>query len=112
MNPDRRTPREWLLDRHASRQSDLDRIRQAAVASETTDTGADTVAALIRALVKPNAFAWGMLAAIWAALLAFHVAKPTRPISSQGTRVGPAAVAAFLQQLKNNDRLAQIDSGS
>lgn len=70
----KRTPQEWLLDRHADAGPMLDELRWAAL-PEPRLSGREFLGELFR----PVWPAWVALAAVWLALVAVDATSPTEP---------------------------------
>ena len=104
MNPDHRTPRDWLLARHAAATPQLDTLRRAALPAPEI-----TWREFLREIFRPNRLAWRSLAAAWLLLVLFHLTH-TRPARDPKTVApSPEAVALWLNQLKSHETFAQID---
>lgn len=105
MNPDdNKTPRDWLLARHAAASPRLDALRRAALPPPALSWGD-----FLREVFRPHRTAWRALAAAWVVLALFHLARPTPAPAPQFPAPSPAALAKWLAQLKSNETLAQID---
>ena len=99
-----RTPRDWLLARHAPANPGLDRIRRDAL-----PTPSMTWRDFLRELFSPDRTAWRTLAIVWLGLIAMHFTLGRLPRPTLANPPPPDAVAAWLAQLKSNETLAQID---
>ena len=110
-HPDPKSPRDWLLARHAPATPRLDVLRGRAL----PDGGAapsprlDSWRDLLRELFRPHLTAWRALALVWLGLIVFNFTFGRSPQPESTTPPPPEAVAAWLAQLKSNETFAQID---
>ena len=104
MNPDSKTPRDWLLSRHAAATPKLDALRRAA-RPEASITWRD----FLRELFRPHRRAWQSLVAAWLLLLLFHLAHPRPALDPNMPTPSPEAVALWLTELNSHETFAQID---
>ncbi len=104
MNPDNKTPRDWLLARHTAATPQLDALRRAALPSP-----AITWRVFVRELIQPNRAAWRTLAAVWFALVVFHFTIG-RADAGRLPDPPPAVFAAWLASLSTHELTLQTDS--
>lgn len=105
MNDDPRPPRDWLLARHAVQQSQLDALRRATLADQSTLSFAEA----LRALFLPHRRAWQALSLVWLLLLTAHLAlRHTSPRAST-LAPSPEAIAHWFPQFSSRETLAQTD---
>ena len=104
MNEKPSSPRARLLARHASMTPRLDALRRAALPV----VPAQSWRAVLHELFFPQRVAWGALATVWIGLAVFHLTLG-RPPATTSPAIPVDAVAAWLNQLKSNETLAQID---
>jgi hypothetical protein len=104
MNDEPKSPRDWLLARHAAVAPQLDRLRRSALPSPSL-TWREAFAALFR----PHRTVWRALAVVWLAMAITHFAQ-TRVIRAPlHSPPPPEALAGWLRQLKTHELLAQTD---
>lgn len=97
-----KTPREWLLARHATEQATLDALRRAALPAPELDT-----LAFLRELFVPVRAVWGSLAVVWLALLVFWSLSPKpAPLTPSSSPSLSSASPQFCLSTSN----AQIDA--
>lgn len=92
-----RTPRDWLLARHAAAGPMLDALRGAAL-PEPRLGGRE----FLRELFRPARPAWTALAAVWLVLLVIRVAQPAPP---KGAVPSPEFEAAWSTSIAQLDAL-------
>lgn len=103
MNPNDKTPREWLLNRHAHAIPTLSELR-----SQSLPLAAFTWRDLLRELFQPQKTTWKILAAIWLGLLAFHVLGPRPAPANLTFTKTPETLAVWSFQFQSNEALVQI----
>lgn len=107
MSDDPKSPRDWLLARHADATPRLNELRRAALPSPTpTPTWREVLGELFR----PHRHAWRALAVVWIALLVFHLTlgRPT-PATTSTPTPAPEAMIAWFRQLQSHETLAHLD---
>lgn len=102
---DPKTPRNWLLARHAPAQPQLDALRRAALPASAEDI---TWREFLARLFRPHRVVWQALAAVWIALVAFQLSQPSTSHRATQPAVSAEAIAAWLRQSKTHEALAQI----
>lgn len=116
MSDQKKSPRDWLLARHADTQPRLDAMRRAALRANAAMSDEFTHArlsltwsGLFFELLRPNRGVWRVLAAIWLTLVLFQLTSIRPSTSSAQSEPSSKAFTAWLSQLKSHDALAQID---
>jgi hypothetical protein len=94
-----RTPREWLLARHADAEPMLDELRRAAL-PEARLSGLE----FLRELFRPAWPAWATLAAVWIGLAVLDVSVPAL---SHPTPLGPQYAAMWATSNSQLDAFLQ-----
>lgn len=97
-----KSPRDWLLARHAPATDRLDALRGAALPESRIGWRE-----FLREVFGPQRHVWRALAVIWVGLVVFHFAT-SRPPPPRLSPPLSAAAAEWLHQLKTYDTLAQI----
>lgn len=92
----KRTPREWILDRHADAQPELDALRRSVLPEPPLD-----LRAFLRELFVPARQAWLALCLFWLAGLLWSVAQRSAPMPFSE---GPSA-EQMAQLLKTRSQL-------
>lgn len=108
MNPERQTPRDHLLARHATATPQLDALRRAALPAPASAPALGW-REVLRELFRPHRAAWCSLAATWVLLALFHFTHPRPVRDPAAVAPSPAALAAWLGQFSTHDTLAQVD---
>lgn len=112
---DPKTPRDWLLARHASTDAQLDALRRATLAQLPAVATSDATAVSLTwrealgELVRPHRVVWRALAVVW---IAMALLQFTRPDSRSPAALSPPSAEAFtawLSQLKSHETFAQMD---
>jgi hypothetical protein len=94
-------PHEWLLGRHRQATARLDALRRSAL-----PTPAMTWRQFLAELFRPHRPVWRVLALVWLILAVVHLShRPAKPPASVPST---EAFAAWLQQLKSHETLAQV----
>lgn len=101
-----KSPRDWLLARHAPAQPQLDALRRSALPAHLEDI---SVREFLARLFRPQRRAWQTLALIWLALLALQFSQRSVDSHTGRASVSPEAFAAWLAQAKTHEALAQIN---
>jgi hypothetical protein len=96
--------REWLLARHQSATPQLDALRRSVLPA-----AAPTRGAFLRELFAPHRIAWRALAAVWIALLVFHLTLGRPGRASRLPAPPPAAFAAWLAAANSHEAPVQTD---
>jgi hypothetical protein len=104
MNDEPKSPRDWLLARHAAAAPQLNRRRRAALPAAPL-TWHEALAALFR----PHRIAWRTLAVIWLMMAIAHLAQTRASREPSHSAPPPEALAGWLRQLKTHEILAQTD---
>ncbi|MEO5961584.1 MAG: hypothetical protein ABIZ49_01855 [Opitutaceae bacterium] len=104
-DPTPKSPRDLLLARHAHAAPQLDPLRRAAFPIPQS-----RCRALLHELFFPNRILWRTLAAVWLGLIVFRFTIGRPPHSPASDAIPPAALAAWLAQLKFYDTFAQMDA--
>jgi hypothetical protein len=99
-----KSPRDWLLARHANAERQLDVLRRAAL--PVMSPGWRDV---LRELFRPHRRAWQALAIVWTGVLAFHFTLGRPRSSAELNPPPPAAIDAWLKQMNSYDAIAQMD---
>jgi hypothetical protein len=107
MSDQPKSPRDWLLARHAGATPRLDELRRAALPTLTPSL---TWREFFGELFRPHRLAWRTLAAVWIVLLVFHLALGRPSPSSKPTPApAPEAMIAWFRQLQSHETLAHLD---
>jgi hypothetical protein len=104
MNDAPKSPRDWLLGRHAARTPRLDDLRRAALPAPSL-----TWREFFPELFRPHRILWRTLAVIWIALLAFHLTLGRPPAPTNTPPPSASAMIAWLRQLNSHETLAHVD---
>ena len=100
---DPKTPRDWLLSRHASATPQLDALRRSALPARAL-----TWRDLPRELFGPQRHVWRLLTATWIVLAIFQLTLGRAP-SPRFPAPSPVAVAAWFAQLNSYETFVSID---
>ena len=105
-----KSPRDWLLARHAPATARLDALRRAALPVAPDRARRDYPwRELLRAVFWPSRRTGFAVAGVWILLLAVHLATrrpaPVRP----GAPVPAGSFAAWLARIQSHDTLARTD---
>jgi len=101
-----KTPRGWVLARHAASDARLDALRRAALPEPSL-----TVDEFLHELFHPHRTFWRSLAAVWVGLVLFYFATHQGIHSPDPSAPPPAIIAAWLSPLSPpHEDIVQIRS--
>jgi hypothetical protein len=99
-----KTPRDWLLARHADATEPLDALRRNALPPARS-----TLRDALHELFHPHRTAWRVLAVAWVALALFHLTTGRRALPPASSVPSAEAVAAWIAQFQSHETLVQVD---
>lgn len=98
---DPKSPRDWLLARHAAAGPRLEAVRRRSLPEPARDVWHE--------LFAPHRRIWQALACAWVLVLVFHYAgREAAPVAGADAPA-PAAAAEWLKYLQSRDAFAQND---
>lgn len=119
-DPNSKSPRDWLLARHARVTPQLDALRETVLSplrappsSAANNAHATapldlTWRQLAIALFRPQRTLWATLAAAWLVVVALQLTRPHPSPSTTAATPSAEAIALWLRQSRSHEALAQI----
>jgi hypothetical protein len=102
-----KTPRDWLLARHAPATPRLDNARNARRAALPAPD--ISWREFLGELLRPHRNVWRAFVLVWLGLLVFRLTLGHAPRPTFAHPPPPEAMAVWLAQLKSHETYAQID---